>query len=491
MGLDFVVTHWGIRWNRGGGSLRNPRVWGHIGPYVYILCFFGGVLYNAMISRAHYAATLVVVLLSVVFWADVVRAAPQRPLLLIPGFGGSVLRTEKGDGSPDEHLWLRLTQEDKYLREYLVGKYNPGVGTLTSLTHPDAMVKVPMGNFGADAVTALMDYIPDSPFTRSIHYFKPLITFLEKKMGYVLGESLFVFPYDWRLLNNGPGRMKDMDSAIATAIHLATQAGVYTNQDDKKVDVLTHSMGGLVFQSYLAHVGKGASDTLGRTIVVACPHIGAGAEVFEGLISGGNFGFPAVVGSWEGIKKWSGHQASLTMPAMTDLGPWSSISDWPGQPPVIRVQYQGKSTADTIEGADIWTFLTDVNEKNTYKMKDGSIIPWPLDQDMLADVKKAREERVLLPGRPEKVYYFNGISHKTMYNLDCTKFPIKKPSDLLGKECVSTYVDGDGTVPITSARHSTQFGTIDGSKEIVGTHVGIVSSQSLFNYVKDVMDGPL
>jgi len=95
-----------------------------------------------------------------------------------------------------------------------------------------------------------------------------------KKSGYVLGTDLFVFPYDWRKpLSNLADDLKSfIDSKNLTG----------------KVDIVGHSMGGLVARSYGQKYGVTKVD---KILTVGSPHLG----VID------------MYGLWEGAKIWNGN----------------------------------------------------------------------------------------------------------------------------------------------------------------------------------------
>lgn len=94
-----------------------------------------------------------------------------------------------------------------------------------------------------------------------------------KNAGYVEGTDLFVFPYDWR----------------KPLTNLADDLKIYV--DDKvptgKVDLIGHSMGGLVARAYAQKYG---TDKVDKILTVGSPHLG----VID------------MYGLWEGAKIWDG-----------------------------------------------------------------------------------------------------------------------------------------------------------------------------------------
>jgi pimeloyl-ACP methyl ester carboxylesterase len=114
-----------------------------------------------------------------------------------------------------------------------------------------------------------------TPNTFSFDYSLSLFTYLEN-LGYQPGVSLFTFPYDWRLdIQSTSEKLKDI-------ISLAT-----STSDSSKVNIIAHSMGGLVAKEYIQQFG-GAS--INRLILVGTPNLGA-PKAFKILTFGDNLGF--------------------------------------------------------------------------------------------------------------------------------------------------------------------------------------------------------
>lgn len=87
-------------------------------------------------------------------------------------------------------------------------------------------------------------------------------------VGYEDGVSLFTFPYDWRqpLETTGSELGTALDGFLAQAA-----ARPYVRAD--KVDIIAHSMGGLVSRVYIQ--GNGYRNNARRLITLGTPHLGA------------------------------------------------------------------------------------------------------------------------------------------------------------------------------------------------------------------------
>ncbi len=113
-----------------------------------------------------------------------------------------------------------------------------------------------------------------------LDFFNGLIEEL-KVNGYEEGEDLFIFPYDWRksidkIAGQNPDfLMNNLDQEIF-------KIKIKTGAD--KVDVIAHSMGGLVVKDYINIYGD---ENINKFIDIATPHLGS-PEAFKMLFFGEN-----------------------------------------------------------------------------------------------------------------------------------------------------------------------------------------------------------
>ena len=135
--------------------------------------------------------------------------------------------------------------------------------------------------------------------------YDPLLIHLQKT-GYELNQSLFPMPVDWRasivvaadeLANSIPGFLQ-------TANQLGYVGEPASGWPATKVDLVVHSMGGLITRTYVE--GGNYQDNVGKVIFIASPHRG----------------FPEAYRTWEGLTwdsfLYEGYQAALGI-AMDEL----------------------------------------------------------------------------------------------------------------------------------------------------------------------------
>ncbi len=187
----------------------------------------------------------------------IIKVIKKNPVIIIPGILSSYLN--RNDDEKTE-VWPNATKmafslSDDYLDELLLdllGKPN--------MTYP---IMLP---------TDIFRNIGDS------NYFTSLITEL-KNGGYEEGVDLFIFPYDWRL--NIVESVSGIYSPLLTSLKDKVDQ-VLIKTGAEKVDIVAHSMGGLLAKYYIKHFGQ---DKVDKFVDIATPHLGA-PSTFQTLIYG-------------------------------------------------------------------------------------------------------------------------------------------------------------------------------------------------------------
>lgn len=307
-----------------------------------------------------------------------------RPVIIIPGIMGSELY----DGSdfiwPNVDLLLDRVH-DYFLLESLSMDENGNSIKDISLGDIVKEIKIPVAN------KTLTDI------------FNGLIVKLESK-NYVLNNNYFLFPYDWRLnLDNSIDSLKNKIDAIKK------QTGFF------KVDIVAHSMGGLLTEDYINQFG---SDSINKLIFVGTPHLGAPKSAK--VLLEGDTEIPAGVLNKETIKK-----LSLNSPSIYQLLPSQKYFD----------TYQGYielhgASLDLLPYNSTRLFLK--NQKLNFGLIDKAeeFFSKSLDE---VDYGSA------------KVYNIAGCALATQasYSFSSQKNHITSTG----------YISGDGTVPLTSAEY--------------------------------------
>jgi len=174
----------------------------------------------------------------------------RNPVVIIPG----IIGTELYNG--DDLIWPDLGRAATDINDQFLTD-NLGLDA-----QGNSLVNITTGG----AIKVMVNNVP----LFEVNIFKDLEATFED-VGYQQNTDLFYFPYDWRLdLEN----TKDLLNQEIENIKVQTGA--------QKVDVIAHSMGGLLVKSYIDNFGAGDIDKL---IFVGTPHLGApkaGKVILEG-----------------------------------------------------------------------------------------------------------------------------------------------------------------------------------------------------------------
>jgi len=304
----------------------------------------------------------------------------KTPVLIVPGIVG----TELWNG--DEHIWANLERMfldvgDQFLTENLSLDEN--------------------GNSIQNILTKkVIEKIARSPF--DVNIFQNLRSSLELSR-YELDKDLFFFPYDWRFdLNN----TKDVLKQKIDEIKLQTGS--------PKVDIISHSMGGLLVKTYVKEYGK---DSIDKLIFVGTPHIGV-PKSGKVILEGDNFNIP-----W--LRQERVEEMALNMPSLHQLLPnqtyfnqfqgYIKPFDFLGNEPL----YDYSHTKDF--------FINDKNKNQIMFNKAEDFFDKNLDNLDLSDID---------------AYNIAGCKPGTQaaYRMS-----------ILGNIGLISYTSGDGTVPLISS----------------------------------------
>lgn len=329
----------------------------------------------------------------------------RDPVIIIPGISGSQLYKNYDDNS---EVWLNVLK----------------TVANTADSHLDDLSLLVDGIESPVRKMVVGDIIRSAP---NIDIFDGLISELHSD-GYIDGVDLFVFPYDWRF------------STIDTAITLNNKINkILSTTNRTKVDLIAHSMGGVVAKQYIAQYGKEKIDQL---FFIGTPHLGA-PKAFKTLMYGDTMG----VGLDLSIAKIALLNAeriktiSQNMPSVYELLPSKQYFESFGP-------YVGDLASVYIpsENEEVLTFL---NKNQTERLMDQS----GRNNTFFAESELLHDQIDSLDLSGIKTYNFSACG--ATKTIDRILVKRKRPTKLLGitfgKEYELSYVAGDGTVPITSA----------------------------------------
>jgi len=213
---------------------------------------------------------------------DPLKVQVRNPVILIPGITATYLNRDYGDKS---EIWpdvgrLLFSPDDSFLNDLVLN--------IDGTQNPEYPI-VP-----GDIIRKMV----------TVHVFDRLIEELTN-VGYIEGTDLFVFPYDWRL------------STESTAVLLKDKIDeILSDTNQEKVDIVAHSMGGLVVKKYIKDNGEEKIDQL---IFLGTPQLGA-PKAFKVLMYGDNMGYKFL---FMNLNKIRSKFMSQNMPSAYELLPSS------------------------------------------------------------------------------------------------------------------------------------------------------------------------
>jgi pimeloyl-ACP methyl ester carboxylesterase len=177
----------------------------------------------------------------------------KTPLIFIPGIGGSELKIKTatnwsqhdGHGGTYNHIYTE-SENPIWLNAVQAGL--PGNDDFFDILRLKSDGKTNEADI--DLTGNLVDFA-----------YKPTIDFFTSN-AYKLNQDLFIFPYDWR--KDIADTKELLDQKIAT---IKQQTGT------QKVDILAHSMGGLVARNYISDPTK--ATNIRKLITLGTPHLGS------------------------------------------------------------------------------------------------------------------------------------------------------------------------------------------------------------------------
>lgn len=175
----------------------------------------------------------------------------KTPLVIIPGIGGSELKTvnmeawvrDNGHGGIFNHLYP--DQEKVWVNNFQAGL--PGDDDYFDILKMDIDGQTSLANL---ALTGNL-----------LEGYKEAIDFFVKA-GYELDKNLFVFPYDWR-----------KDVALTAPLLDQKIEEIKQKSGSEKVDMVAHSMGGLVARNYISDAIK--ASKVRKLFTLGTPHLGS------------------------------------------------------------------------------------------------------------------------------------------------------------------------------------------------------------------------
>ncbi|KAF3790608.1 Lecithin-cholesterol acyltransferase-like 4 [Nymphaea thermarum] len=395
------------------------------------------------------------------------------PVLLVPGIGGSIL-TAVNEKGRQERVWVRLFAADHEFRTKLWSLFDPSTGQTVSLDK-DTKIIVPDDNFGLYACDSLDPALIIGQ--EAVCYFHDMIEEMIK-WGFEEGKTLFGFGYDFRQSN----RFHETLDRFLDKLKL-----IYDCSGGKKVNIVSHSMGGLLVKCFMSLHSDVFEKYVKSWIAIAAPFQGAPGYTASSLLSGMSF-----VNGWEQnlfISKWSMHQLLIECPSMYELMAcphfkWSDTPLLQVWKEIVDDDGNISSKLESYRPSESISIMVDALSSNKIQY-DGVEIPLPFNLDIL---KWSNETRKILSSAkvPPSVKFFNiyGICNDTPHNIcyGSEKSPVSDLRQLLISEPNYVCVDGDGTVPAESA--SADGFCAEARIAVPADHRGIISDRHVFRILK-------
>ncbi|KAI0528913.1 hypothetical protein KFK09_001457 [Dendrobium nobile] len=343
--------------------------------------------------------------------------ADREPVLLVSGIGGSILNSKQKKNGSLLRIWVRILFSNYEFKTRLWSMYNPETG-YTETLNPDIDIVVPDDDYGLYAI----DILDPAWWVKLLHvtdvyHFHDMIDMLID-CGYKKGTTLFGYGYDFRQSNRIDKAMNGLKMKLQTA---------YKASGGKKVNVISHSMGGLLVQCFMYLHKDVFAKYVNKWITIATPFQGAPGCINDSLLTGLQFvyGFK----SFFFVSRWTMHQL---------------------------LTYNGKSVALPF---------------------NLSILKWAAGTRQMLDNAQL----------PDSVDFYNiyGISYDTPHNVcyGSEASPIDDLPEICHTMPEYSYVDGDGTVPSESAE-------ADGFNAkarvaVKGEHRALLRSETVLKLIKN------
>ncbi|KAK9159464.1 hypothetical protein Syun_005805 [Stephania yunnanensis] len=404
------------------------------------------------------------------------------PVLLVSGIGGSILNSRDKKSKGEIRVWVWLFLADLEFRKKAWSIYNPKSG-YTECLDKNSEVVVPEDDYGLYAI----DILDPSWFVKLFHlsevyHFHDMIDMLVG-CGYKKGTTLFGYGYDFRQSNRIDKALDGLKVKLSTA---------YKASGGRKVNIISHSMGGLLVLCFLSLHHDVFSKYVNKWITIACPFQGAPGCINDALLTGLQFvhGFE----SHFFVSRWTMHQLLIECPSIYEMLPNPTFT-WKKQPQihVWRKQPEGEEKTlpvkvESYGPNDSFALFAEALKNNKLNY-NGNTVPLPFNFSILKWAIGTRQvfENARLPDGV-KFYNIYGTSHNTPFDVcyGSEASPIKDLPQICHTMPVYTYVDGDGTVPAESVKADGFAATA--RVGVCASHRGLLCDKTVFKHIQQWLE---
>jgi pimeloyl-ACP methyl ester carboxylesterase len=361
---------------------------------------------------------------------------PKTPVIFIPGIGGTELKTGSSidwsadNGHSGNYSHLYPANESVWLNESEAAK----------LGNDDYFDVLRMQPNGIDSAANI---ITGNILSRGY----PAIDSYFAGLGYTKDVDYFPFPYDWR---------KDVRSNISnlnTVINTATQTSGKT-----KVNILAHSLGGLVARSY---INEGTNSArINKLIELGVPHVGS-TKALHTLIYGDGLTQPFMNIIPIGIPASEIKDISNNLPSMFQLLPAKKYYDF--YPPELSWAFYPFSDESDID-LNGETGLLSYAQLKTLLSNIGTNMPvYQFGENLHDSLDNAYATPTGIP-----TYLCVGNGFATLGQIRETYY-ITWPTNMFPKTD-QLFINGDDTVPNSSAALKNNYLDLSGNATIYYTN---------------------
>lgn len=173
----------------------------------------------------------------------------RNPLIFVPGITGSKLENDHNDDGIFDEVW-------------------PNIDELVIDPDDDSLLVLRLKSNGIDPYNNEQSYtsVKVGDIIRQewgIDFYQSTVDYYTNN-GYTEGQDFFVCPYDWR---------RGLDQISSDTLNNCIDEALATNPNSTQVNILAHSMGGLVSRYYISDPAQ--AQKVHRLVTLGTPYLGA------------------------------------------------------------------------------------------------------------------------------------------------------------------------------------------------------------------------